>query len=896
MLILPTESVSAQIELHSTSFRRMASFIDPGTVHRTVLQNGLTVLIRRDTSAPVVAIVKHVKAGYFDETDDVSGIAHVLEHMFFKGTSRRGVGDISKETKGSGGYLNAHTIYDQTVYFTVLPSAGFAAGIDIQSDAYANSRIDADELAKELEVIIQEAKRKSDNPSALAVETLYELLHDKHRMRRWRIGHEGGLRALDRKALVKFYRNFYQPSNTILSIVGDIDVADALKKVHQHYGSLPDGAPVLAPGPAEPDHDDLRYRELTGDITQTQLVLGWRTAPALHEDTPALDFAGNILAAGRASRLYRALRERQLVSSVSAYNYSPTELGVFVVHAELPPEKILDASRAAWHQMRRVCEDPIDSVEMERVRRIFDARWMRRFESMEGQATYLAEWEALGDWRLGDEYYNRFMSVSANGIHDVAARYLSPGRAGVVVYRPDGAPGLGADAEALVPVLEKEAPQPLDPLLKRDEPVTREPGIPPRLESVESGVHVFRTAGGVPILVRHKPGAAIAHFAIQGIGGVRDESMKNAGLTVLALRTSVKGTTSRTAAGIAEDSEMLGGSIGVSVGSEGFGWSMSVPLQHLEAAIDLVADVVYSASIPDDALETERTIAVADLDALRDDMFRYPMRLVMSAAYGDHPYALSPLGNEESLRSAGVEDVRQWYRTRLLGTQLVIGVVGDVVPEDAAGIVARAFSGSHGSAPASLDHPQWPDREVVNADSREKAQTALALAFRGPSRTDDRRFAAQLIATIASGLGGRFFDELRDRQSLAYTVHAYTSERQLAGMFLSYIATSPEKEDIARQGLLREFDRLRSEPVTADELRRAKRYSIGSHAIRQESGAAVLGEVLDAWIFGSGLSELSSYESRIDAVTPEDILALAREFFDPARRVEGVVRGVGKRV
>jgi zinc protease len=145
-------------------------------------------------------------------------------------------------------------------------------------------------------------------------------------------------------------------------------------------------------------------------------------------------------------------------------------------------------------------------------------------------------------------------------------------------------------------------------------------------------------------------------------------------------------------------------------------------------------------------------------------------------------------------------------------------------------------------------------------------------------------------------LGGRFFDELRDRQSLAYTVHAYTSERQLAGMFLSYIATSPEKEDIARQGLLREFERLRSEPVTDDELQRAKRYSIGSHAIRQESGGAVLGEMLDAWMFGSGLSELSTYEASIESVTAQDILAVAREFFDPARRVEGVVRGVGKTV
>src|SRR5690349_19605277 len=135
--------------------------LDPTAVRRVVLSNGLTLLVRQDRSAPVVAIVTYVKAGYFDEPDDVVGIAHVLEHMFFKGTARRGVGEIARQTKAQGGYLNAHTIYDHTSYHTVLPSSAFAAGLDIQADAYAESVIDASELAKELEVIIQEAKRKA---------------------------------------------------------------------------------------------------------------------------------------------------------------------------------------------------------------------------------------------------------------------------------------------------------------------------------------------------------------------------------------------------------------------------------------------------------------------------------------------------------------------------------------------------------------------------------------------------------------------------------------------------------------------------------------------------------------------------------------------------------------
>ena len=203
--------------------------MDLNSIHKSVLPNGLTVLIQEDRTAPVVAIVTYVKAGYFDETDPENGLAHALEHMFFKGTRKRGVGEIAKETKASGGYLNAHTIYDNTAYYAVLPSSSFARGLEIQADAYANSVIDAPELAREMEVIIQEAKRKADSPSAVATETLYELLHDAHRMRRWRIGREPGLRAFTREMMHGFYRNFYRPSNTILSISGDVDPATALR-------------------------------------------------------------------------------------------------------------------------------------------------------------------------------------------------------------------------------------------------------------------------------------------------------------------------------------------------------------------------------------------------------------------------------------------------------------------------------------------------------------------------------------------------------------------------------------------------------------------------------------------------------------------------------------------
>ncbi|MEO8580927.1 MAG: pitrilysin family protein, partial [Gemmatimonadales bacterium] len=840
-------------------------------------------------------IVTYVKAGYFDETDEENGLSHALEHMFFKGTEKRGVGEIAKDTKASGGYLNAHTIYDNTVYYAVLPSSGFAKGLEIQADAYANSKIDSRELAREMEVIIQEAKRKSDSPSAVATETLFELLYDVHRMRRWRIGREPGLRAFTRDMMNRFYRNFYRPGNTILSISGDVDPADALRRVTELYGSLESAEPVRHPGPQEPERDGFRYRELSGDIAQSQLVFGWRTPGTLDPDTAVLDVAASLLGTGRASRLYRAVREKKLASSVSAYDYTPTELGVFVVQAETEPESTAEAARVIWDQLHQLRVGLIDEDELTRVRRIFEARWSRRFETAEGRSNYLAEWEALGEWQLGDEYFKRFMSATADDVQRVVRKYLPEGKAAALVYRPESAQIVAHDASDMKRILGEGGSERL-PVIPARTPQPAPEQKSAELEKEEAGISVFRTAEGIPVLVRRKPGAPMASIALYVVGGAVEEESGNAGLTLLTSRAMLKGTSTRTAAQIAEAAEMLGGSISASSGSDSFGWSFSVPTPRLAEALELLGDVIQRPTIPDDAFETERSVAISNVAMLRDDMYRYPMRLATSVAFAKHPYGIPPLGTEESLRAITPQQAREWHTGHVLSSAAVIGVVADADVKEVADLVARAFGALDLKKAPKIPKPRWPKSVKIAAESRDKAQTAIALAFPAPARGDDSRFAVSLIATVASGLGGRFFDELRDRQSLAYTVGAAASVRRLAGMFVSYIATSPEKEDLARKGLLAEFAKLRDVPISADELARAKEYIVGSHAISQESGGAQLGEMLDAWMFGTGLGELLEYDTRVRAVTAEQVRDVAKEYFDPERRVEGIVRGVGRTV
>jgi zinc protease len=864
---------------------------DEATITRRRLPNGLTVLVREDHRAPVAAVVTYVRAGYFDETDDIVGISHVLEHMYFKGTPTRGVGEIARQTKASGGYLNAATIYDHTRYYAVLPAARFEQGLEIQADAYARSLIDADELRRELEVIIEEAKRKLDNPDAVTTETLFALLHDRHRIRRWRIGHESGLRALTRDQLVGFYRNFYRPSNTILVVAGDVRPDHTLSRIEELYGSLPDTAVVREPGEDEEALPGQRYRELSGDLRSTHFAFGWRTQGPLHADAPALEVAATVLGSGRASRLYRAVRDRQLATSVSAYDYTPTALGVFVVEGEAPTETAFDAAREAWGQVVGL-RHGVEAAEVARAQRVLEARWLQQFEAMDGQANFLAEWEALGDWRLGVEVAARTMAVTADDVARAAARYLVPDQASLVIYRPQESAVVGQESTPSE-IFERlaSAGAVIGGIATIDVPTSRGAAAPPRSATVEGGVSVIRTPRGLPVLAKRRPGAPLAHLGVFVLGGTLREASPQSGVANLMARLTVKGTTKRNAEQLALASESLGGSIAPVVTGDGIGWSLSVPNARLREAVGLLADVVLRPTFPADALETERAIARAQLAQLRDDMARYPLRLALAAAFGDHAYGRSILGDEETLNRLDRDAVRQWHGRHVLAGGAMVAVVSDHEPDAAAALMSEAFDELAGADRPVYPRAPWSGGAIQRVETREKAQTALAMLFPSAPRDDETRHTARILATIASGLGGRFFEALRDRRSLAYTVSVAAADRLTGGHLTAYIATSPSKEEEARAGLLQEFARFREAPVTARELADAKTYGLGTRAIAQQHGATVLADIVDAWLYGNGLSELDEFEARIRDVTAAGIQSYAQQYLEPGARVEGVVRG-----
>src|SRR5215470_1326177 len=399
---------------------------DQGLATKVVLKNGLTVIVREQQAVPLTSITTYVKAGYFDEDDRISGISHVIEHMFFKGTAKRPVGEIARQTQALGGYLNAYTYYDRTVYHSEVPAENMKKALEIQADALWNSVYDEAELKKEIEVVLQENNRKLDSPPAVASEKLYETAFHEHRIKRWRIGTPEGLRALTRDDIVAYVKKYYRPSNIILSIAGKVDIEETIAEVVKLYGSVPADESALErdSSPAEPDQKEMRYGWQRGPIEQSHIAFGFHTPGILSDDARALEVLAAILGEGRASIFNRYVRdEKGLITGGSAGLNAFQDLGFFEVDFET--DKALEAQTAVLAEIENVKKNGVTKEQLARAKALIAQNYYHQLERVDGLAHDLAYYEALGDWKKSLGYVSAIQKVTIDDVIRLAKKYLT---------------------------------------------------------------------------------------------------------------------------------------------------------------------------------------------------------------------------------------------------------------------------------------------------------------------------------------------------------------------------------------------------------------------------------------------------------------------------------------
>jgi zinc protease len=861
-------------------------------VHTHRLDNGLTLHIAPGHPAPVAAVQAWLGAGSADEAAGEAGVAHVVEHMLFKGSAGYGPGELVSAIERGGGEINAWTSFDHTVYHAVLGADHVDAAIHALGDALLEPRVDPDELAREREVILEEIRQGSDDPARGVAQSLFATAFVAHPYRRPVIGTADSVQRIGERELLGFFRRFYVADNLTVVVAGDVDPDRVQRAVERRFRAMPSGRPSRR-GPAEPPQTAPRAACSHRDLGEAYLAIGFHVPAVRHPDLAALDVAAIVLGQGESARLPRLLRDgEQLVTSAHASLHALRDPGLLVLSATARPG---DAPRtvSALVDHSAALVDDLSTSELDRTRIAIEAAWVRQLETAQGRARALG-WHAAvaGDPQFGHVYLDRIRAVRRHDVARVMQRYLQPGNASVAAILP--AAPRARPRTAWARQVERRVTRALSAAAAPPPPVERR----------------IVLASGMTLLVRRDPSVPIVAMRAVWRGGQRIEDAGHAGASALLARLLTRGCGARDAGAVADQIDRLGGALSGIAGRNSFGVAAEWLAGSWRPGLDLLADCILDPALPGPELVRERRLLIDDQQAQASSPSQAVFRLFSETLYGAHPYARDPLGSADALAALSRDALAAFYRERYPVAGLTLAIAGDVDLDEVIAAAEARFGGvapapaPAAAAPAALgaEHGRSARRGEAGGgaprgiDGREvyryldRAQAHLVIGFPGATVDTADRFALEVLIAILGGQSGRLFAELRDRRALAYRVSAHSVEGVDPGFVAIYLSCAPDKLGAAVAGVREQLARLRADGVTAAEVERAQSYLIGSHRIAMQRRAAVASAMAYHEAYGLGWQAWTDYDAAIRAVTPAAVARAVATYLRDDRAVTATVR------
>ncbi|MFQ5585378.1 MAG: M16 family metallopeptidase [Thermodesulfobacteriota bacterium] len=837
------------------------------TPFRTTLDNGLTVILEENHSAPVVAFQMWVNVGAADERRETAGISHLLEHMLFKGTEKRMVGQIAGEVEAAGGYINAYTSHDNTVYYLMVASRYFDRGLDIVSDAIQHSALDRDEVEKEKEVVLEEIRMGEDNPGRMLYRRLLSAAFTTHPYGRPVIGTRETVKGISRRRLYSFFRRWYVPGNMTLVVVGDFEREEAIKAIEESFRGFREKRAPHRRRPTEPEQRELRFSVSTMDISEAKLGIAYHIPQLSHHDTYAIDVLATILGEGRSSRLYRRLKEdERLVNTISSFALTPKEPGAFVIRGGLKEENTEKAIGAIVEVIERIGREGVSGKELARAKLSLESDFIYERETMNGRAGQIGFFDVVaGDMRFEREYLKGIGAVTSRDILGIVGAYLRPENMTVTLILPEK--GEGTITEEKVASLVAST-------------VEREAKVPVKGEGEKMSKVTLQN--GITLIVKEERTNPTVAIYIAMPGGLRAEDKETNGLGSFMARMLTRGAGERGAMAFAEEVEGMAGAVSGFSGRNTFGISGKFLSRYFDRGTGLVADALLRPLFPAEEMEKVRRDIRSAIKREEDNLPRFAFKLLQRELYRKHPYGMPLLGRDETVAGFSRGDIAAHYERVVVPERMVITVVGDIDRREAEERVVELFGGFTRTAPPLPKPPSEASRETVSrvGAARESAQVNIGIGFLGTTVTSKDRYPLEVLTEILSAQSGRLFVALRDRKSLAYSVSAFSRPGVEPGLIGLYIGSAPEKRDDAVEGLLNELRKVAEEGVTSEELERAKGAIIGGYEIGLQKNSAQASAMANDELLGLGYDEYKRYPEKIERVTSEEVLRVARRYLN----------------
>ncbi|MBF0477961.1 MAG: insulinase family protein [Candidatus Omnitrophica bacterium] len=830
------------------------------TATKYTLDNGLTVLITEVPTSPVIAVYGLIKTGSAREGKFLGcGVSHFVEHMLFKGTDKRGVGEIPAQVQAAGGSINASTGTDYTMFTINVPKDQFDLGLDILSDMLMHPKFDPVELEKERLVILKEMELYEDEPDHRLNKLVSQNVYLKHPYRHPIIGYPDLFRNVSRDDLVEYFKSRYSPNNTIISIAGNVkkdEIFPKIKKIFESFSRKPDLSMAV---PQEPTQISKRFYEEAYPTDVTRVSMSFSGTSMNDDDMVPLDVLAKILGQGASSRLYLDVyKKRQLVYSIGANDSTPVDRGSFEIEASLDYKNIPALADAVWQNIRQIQLQGVTAKELEKVKNSVLSEYVFDHQT----ASSLAYSQAIGEAFLADPNYDAYYiqsikRVTLDDIKRVARKYLQEDKLTVVILKPQEIQAESKKEKSMV--------------------------------NAKNGEIVkFELKNGVRVLLRQDNAFPVVSVRLVLNGGLRQETADNNGIFSLLASTWTRGTKKMKPDQMAELLESSGIGLGGFSGNNSFGLSMSCLKENFDQGMILFMDALRNPLFSDEEISNTKKNMLEGIRRRKDDIMTESGFTLKQKLYGSHPYGMDQSGTETSIPRLDRKALLALYKQYVYPSNMVFSVFGDIDVDTVRKKIETLFSAIP-DRPGTI-WPSVPVKEiaapvdfVLNMD---KKQALVSFGFIGVDFKNNDQYSLKVLMTIlGSSFEGRLFQKVREKLGQAYHVGGYSSPGVDRGQLVIYSLTSPEKAAGVNKIMTDEILDIQKGNISDKEINDAKAYLKGTFQAGLETNDALNFIATLDELYGLGYDNYTKFSAEIDAVTKDKVKEAANKYLDLNKRV-----------
>lgn len=825
------------------------------------LDNGQTVVVQEVKNNPIVTIDTWIKTGSIDEEDSNNGVAHFLEHLFFKGTKTHEPGEFDKILETKGAITNAATSKDFTHYYITIPSKDFDLAMDLHGDMILHPLIPRKEMEKERKVVLEEISKDLNSPTKIMQDNLNSMLYTTHPYKRKVIGRSDVIETITRDQVLSFYNKNYSPSNMVTVIIGDVDANHAIEKTKEAFNAeykKQTKTIYTKEAPLTKQQKKVEYL----DTESGYMVIGFRGTPIDDKDSYALDVLATILGDGRSSVLNQVLKEKKRIAfSVDAGNSTFRDDGIFYISANYEPTKCKIVQDTTFNEIEKIQKNGVTDDQLKLAKNIIERSTYYSRESITNIATEIGYTMALtNDIKFYDTYLDNIKNVSKEDVKKVAEKYLGINRSAVSIVLPKSA---------------KEVPV---ASLTQQAPATAE------LVSENAQTQKYKLSDGATMLYTPNNVNDIIAISIYAKGGqLAEQKAGTANLTATAMMRGTKNYTSLELSQVLEDN---GIKIQPSASADAFVINVLTTKDEYDKTLELLNEVVNNATFEDYEIDKVKTEKLNTIKRNKDVPLQRAIEEYRDLIYQNSPYSISSKILEKNIPNITKEDIINYYNSIFAPKNLVISINGNIDKDKTIQDLNNIFKPKENAK--NFDFAQYnskiptvttPRQTIQKVPTTETAWILLGWQTNGVLNEKDYATLQVIDSLLGSGMSSRLFKDLREQEGLAYQLGSGYSPNVLRGSFLLYIGTNPQTLDKAKSGLFAEITRLKTEYVGDKELQDAKEKLLGNYVIGLETNLDKASNI--GWYEAStrGYEFKDKYEKLINSVTDSDIIEIANKYF-----------------